>query len=316
MTSLPRSGTQYTIRSGAYEAEIASVGASLRALRSEGRDLIVPFEADEVRPGFRGAVLAPWPNRIVDGRYSFAGIDYELGLTEPQRHHALHGFVGWQEFAPTSQESDAVTLAATIEPQTAYPWRIRVETTYRLGADGLTQTVRAVNVGADAAPYGTGPHPYLVAGSGALDTWTLEIPAATVLEVTPDRLAPVALHAVADDDAERFDWRAPRVLGEVALDHAYTDIARGEDGIATLRLTDPSGTGVQVAWDAACPWVQVYTGDLPGGAAQPFHRAGLAVEPMTCAPDAFNDSRYPFDTGLMVIEPGGVAEASWRIAAL
>jgi len=316
MTSTPRSGTQYTIRSGAYEAEIASVGASLRTLRHDGRDLILAYDADEVRPGFRGATLAPWPNRIVDGHYSFAGVDYELGLTEPQRGHALHGFVGWQEFAPIAQSGDAVTLAATIEPQTGYPWRVRVETTYSLGADGLTQTVRAANVGTEAAPFGTGPHPYLVAGTGALDTWTLELPAATVLEVTPDRLSPVAVHAVAGYDAERFDWRAPRVLGDVALDHAFTDVVRGDDGIATLRLSDPSGTGVQVTWDAACPWVQVYTGDLPGGPAQPFHRAGLAVEPMTCAPDAFNDDRYDFETGLLVIEPGGVAEASWRIAAL
>src|SRR5690606_39631656 len=39
-----------------------------------------------------------------------------------------------------------------------------------LGADGLTQTVTGRNLGAHAAPWGAGPHPYLVAhpstGSG------------------------------------------------------------------------------------------------------------------------------------------------------
>ncbi|HIE61266.1 MAG TPA: galactose mutarotase, partial [Microbacterium sp.] len=54
----------------------------------------------------------------------------------------------------------------------------------------------------------------------------------------------------------------------------------------------------------------------PGGPEAPGHRAGLAVEPMTCAPDAFNDDRYPFDTGLGVIAPGDAHKASWRIAAV
>lgn len=316
MISALRSGTPFTIRFGAYEAEIASIGASLRALRHDGRDLVVPFNADEVRPGFRGAVLAPWPNRVVEGRYDFGGVEYELALTEPNRGHALHGFAGWLDFEVTALSDDAVTLQAVIVPQTSYPWRVRVETTYRLGAGGLTQVVRAVNEGADAAPFGTGPHPYLVAGPGALDTWTFELPASVVLEVTPDRLSPVALHDVAEHEPERFDWRASRVLGAVEIDHAYTGITGGDDGRATVRLTDPSGSGVAMSWDAACPWVQVHTADLPGGPAQPFHRAGLAVEPMTCAPDAFNDARYPFDTGLIVLEPGESAEAAWTIAAL
>lgn len=316
MTSTPRSGTQFDIRSGAYTAEIASVGASLRTLRYDGRDLVVPFDADEVRPGYRGVVLAPWPNRVVDGRYTFDGAEYELAITEPNRGHALHGFAAWLDFDVTAQSDDAVTLEATIQPRTSYPWRVRVETTYRLGADGLTQSVRFENVGADAAPVGTGPHPYLVAGAGPLDTWTLELPASDVLEVTPDRLSPVTLRDVADYDPTRFDWREPRVLGAVQIDHAYTGLACDAAGAATVRLTDPSGTGVEMVWDGACPWVQIHTADLPGGAAQPFHRAGLAVEPMTCAPDAFNAARYDFDAGLIVLDAGASTEASWRIAAL
>lgn len=316
MTSTPRSGTSFEIRSGGYVAEIASIGASVRTLRHEGRDLIVPFDADEVRPGFRGALLAPWPNRVVDGRYALEGREFELPLTEPRRGHALHGLAAWLDFAPVEQSADAVTLAAEIVPQTAYPWHLRIETTFRLDADSLTQTVRAENVGTDAAPFGTGPHPYLVAGSAPLDDWTLELPAARVLEVTADRLIPLALHDVAAYDPARFDWRAPRRLGAAEIDHAYTDLDRGADGIARVRLTDPSGTGVELSWDAACAWVQVHTADLPGGAAQPFHRAGLAVEPMTCAPDAFNAGRYDFDAGLLSLAPGAMAEASWRIAAL
>ncbi|MCT9821342.1 aldose 1-epimerase family protein [Microbacterium sp. W1N] len=312
----PASGTQYTIAEGPYRAEIASVGASLRTLTHDGRDLVLGFDADEVRPGFRGTTLAPWPNRIVDGVYTFDGVEYETARTDAGgRANALHGLASWLDFDVVAHDGSSVTLAAIVVPRTGYPWRIRVETTYALGADGLTQTVVQANESADAAPLGTGPHPYLVAGPGALDTWTFELPAAQVLEVTDGQMVPVALRSVTDD-AERFDRRAPRVLGGVQIDHAFTGLERDADGVATVRVSDPSGVGVEMAFGADCPWVQVYTGDLPGGAATPGNRAGIAVEPMTCGPDAFNAHKYDYDTGLQVVAPGAALTASWRIAAI
>ncbi|WP_298945094.1 aldose 1-epimerase family protein [uncultured Microbacterium sp.] len=309
MTSIPLSGTQHTLRSGEYEATIASIGASLRRLTHAGRELILSFAADEVRPSFRGATLAPWPNRVAAGTYDFAGDTYVLPIADAGRPNALHGLASWLDFAVVAESDDSVTLVATVVPQAGYPWRVRVETTFALGADGLTQTVVATNESGESAPFGTGPHPYLVAGPSALDTWTFALDAAQVLEVTPDTLQPVALVDVAG--SARFDWRSPRVIGDAAVDHAFTGI-----GSAVARVTDPTGTGVEMTWDAACSWVQVYTCDQPGGSANPVHRTGLAVEPMTCAPDAFNDDNYPYDTGLQVLAPGAKSMASWRIAAL
>ncbi|MCR2817768.1 aldose 1-epimerase family protein [Microbacterium sp. zg.Y1090] len=312
MAHLPASGTQHTLRRGACEVVVASVGASLRSFTHSGRDLVVPFDADEVRPAYRGATLAPWPNRVVDGRYAFGGTEQQLPLTEPERGHALHGLAAWLDFEPVDKGPDHVTLAATVEPQTGYPWRVRVQTTFALGDDGLTQTVRAQNLSAGPVPFGTGPHPYLVAGEGTVDDWTLELPASEVLSVTPDRLVPTTLGPV----DEAFDFRAPRAIGATEIDHAFTGLAPGDDGVTTVRVTAADGRGAGIAWDAACSWVQVHTADRPDGAADPSHRIGLAVEPMTCAPDAFNAPRYGFDTGLLVIEPGATAEASWRIFAI
>lgn len=313
---VPLSGAQHVIRAADYEAVVASVGASLRSLTFEGRDLVVPFDADEVRPAYRGATLAPWPNRVVDGRYRFGEVDYELALTEPTRAHALHGLAAWLGYRAVEKSTDSVTLEAVIEAQTGYPWRVVVRTRYAADAQGLTQTVTATNDSATPAPWGTGPHPYLVAGSSPFDEWTLELPAAEVLHVTPDRLIPTDLRPVDADDAERFDYRSPRVLGAAEIDHAYTALARDSAGEATVRVTDASGSGVAMVWDASCPWVQIHTADLPGGPSQPGHRAGLAVEPMTCAPDAFNAARYGFDTGLIALAPAASATAQWRIAAV
>jgi len=302
----PRSGQQYRIASSGYVAEIASVGASLRSLAFEGRDLVVPFDADEVRPNYRGTTLAPWPNRVVDGAYSFAGESHQLALTEPERGQALHGLLAWADFAPVFADSDRVALVAEISPQAGYPFRVEVTSEYRVGPEGLTQTVTARNIGADAAPWGTGPHPYLRAGDGRVDDWSLALPADEVLTVTPERLSPVALEPVTAH--AEWDFRAERPIGDVFIDHAFTGLSR-TDGIAEVRVTSADGRGVAISWDEACPWVQVHTADTPPVEAS--HRVGLAVEPMTCAPDAFNSGE-----GLIVLEPGDESGAGWTIRAL
>lgn len=308
---IPRSGRQFRLAAHGYEADIASVGATLRALRFEGRDLVVPFAADEVRPNYRGATLAPWPNRIVDGRYRFAGVEHQLPLTEPERGQALHGLVAWSAFEDRIVDPDRVVLATTLEPQAGYPFRVEVGVEYRLGPDGLTQTVTGRNLGADAAPWGTGPHPYLVAGparddSAPVDGWTLLLPASAVLTVSPDRLSPVALEPV--DAHPEWDFRTPRRIGDTFIDHAFTALASA-DGVTTVEVRDGDGGGVALHWDTACPWAQIHTADTPADAAT--HRIGLAVEPMTCAPDAFNSG-----AGLVVLSPGSEHRASWRIQAL
>ncbi|MCS5722745.1 aldose 1-epimerase family protein [Herbiconiux sp. CPCC 203407] len=305
----PLSGTRVDLEHGAYRASLASVGASLRVLQHEARDLVVPFDADEVRPAYRGVTLAPWPNRVVDGRYSFAGAERQLSITEPDRGHALHGLACWLDYEVVSREVDEVVFAAVVPAQAGYPHRIALEVTYRLDDEGLQQTVTATNTGREPAPYGTGPHPYLVAGPAPLEEWTLSLPADDVLAVTPDRLIPLQVTSVEVDEGGAFDFREPRPLGDTAIDHAFTGLDRRRDaeGTATVTVTDPGGTGVQVTFGRECGWVQIHTAD-----SDPVRpRLGLAVEPMTCAPDAFNSG-----LDLIVIPVGGSTTASWRIAAV
>ncbi|MVQ43523.1 galactose mutarotase [Microbacterium sp. MAH-37] len=308
---MPRSGKQYRIAASGYVAEIASVGASLRTLTYEGRDLVVPFDTDEVRPAYRGATLAPWPNRIVDGAYSFEGALHQLPLTEPERGQALHGLVVWSDFDERVAEDDRVVLATTIVPQTGYPFAVEVEVEYRVDEHGLTQRVTGRNAGSDAAPWGTGPHPYLVAGpstgsgTGPVDDWTLLLPAAEVLTVTDDRLSPVAVESV--DAHPQWDFRVARPIGDTFIDHAFTAL-EGADGHVSVELHASEG-GVAITWDEGCPWVQVHTADTP--AVAETHRLGLAVEPMTCPPDAFNSG-----TDLVMLQPGAEHAVSWRIHAL
>lgn len=298
----PLSGSPIGIAAGDYRADIASIGATLRSLRHRDRPLVLSFAEDEVRPRYAGATLAPWPNRVVDGRYRFDGEERQLAITEPERGQALHGLAVWLDFAVTARSDAAVTLEATIEAQQGYPHRIAVAVEYRLDASGLICTTTAVNTGPSRAPFGTGPHPYLVAGPEPVDEWTLTLPVSRILEVD-ERLSPVAER----DVPGTIDFRRGERVGTTRLDHAFTGIERDGEGRAVVRIESPSGGGVALAWGPEYPWLQVFTGDLPEAA---MRRRGLAVEPMTCPPDAFNSG-----TDLIVLEPGARFTGSWHLGA-
>ncbi|MBB5640605.1 aldose 1-epimerase [Cryobacterium roopkundense] len=268
----------------------------------------MPFDANQVRPFFRGAILAPWPNRVVGGRYTFGGVEQQLSITEPSRGHALHGLVSWLNFALVRQASDRLALEATVEAQPGYPHRVTLEVEFALDAGGLRTVVTAVNTGGNDAPFGVAPHPYLVAGEGRVNDWTLEIPARRILTVTPDRLIPLHLRDVGAGGLAAFDFRAPRTIGDTFIDHAFTGLDRDEEGKSTVRLTTNAGSGVELSWGGECPWVQVHTADQLEPSTD---RIGLAVEPMTCPPDAFNSG-----VNVNVLEPADSARASWTIRAI
>lgn len=301
---------EFHIQAGEYSAAVTVHAGALRELRHRERDLIVPFPEGGPIPDFRGIIAAPWPNRIADGRYLFDGAEYEVPVNEPERGCALHGLVFPLDWTLESNDESSVQLSCTPEPTAGYPHALRIDVEYRLSEDGLHSRVTAANLGSAAAPYGVCPHPYLVAGPAPLDDWTLEIPAGSFLEVTPDKLLPKEIRNVA---GHQFDFRAPRAIGATEIDHAFTDIAfdgaaSDGDGQARVLVRDPGGTGVGMSWDRTCQWLQIHTADkLPPA----LNRLGLAVEPMTCPPDAFNSGM-----DVVRLEPGATHDVAWRIFAV
>jgi aldose 1-epimerase len=298
------SGEQWTIRHGDHEVVVVEVGGGLRTYAFRGHDVLVGYPPGVRSSAGRGQLLMPWPNRIRGGRYTFAGRGHTLALTEPDRGNAVHGLVRWATWSVQEQTSDQVTLGCRLRPQQGWEWSLDLSVSYALTQDGLTVTPRARNVGTDEAPFGFGAHPYLGVGEAQVDEVELGIPAASMLELD-DRLLPTGLTAV---DGTDYDFREPRRLGALALDTAYTDIDADADGRWRVTLTHPRTGRVVTLWaDAtAYRWLQVFTGDsLP---AKERRTSGIAVEPMTCPPDAFNSG-----DGLLVLGPGQEFAAPWGI---
>src|SRR5699024_3241568 len=133
-----------------------------------------------------------------------------------------------------------------------------------------------------------------VAGPEPLAEWSLQFAAATVVTVTEDRLLPTGTAPIGAGGT--FDFSGPRAIGETSIDHAFTDLERDATGQLHVTLTAPGGTGVEITAGPECGWLQVHTGDRP----EPEHdRLGLAVEPMTCPPDAFRSG-----TDVVRLAPG------------
>ncbi len=298
-------GEQFVLTSGGAEVTVVEVGGGLRSYRHQGRDVLDGYDLAETAEDGRGHLLAPWPNRIADGRWTWDGAEHQLALTEPARSTAIHGLVRFVPWTVVSRGEAALTLEYLLHPQPGYPFVLRLRVDYALGDAGLRVTTTATNEGDVPLPYGEGHHPYLSAGPGRrLDECTLVAPGATRLDAD-DRGLPTGRSPV---DGTAADLRAGRPIGDLALDVAYTDLERDADGLARVRLTGPDGTGAAVWLDDAYGYLQLYTGDMIAGDRR---RRGLAVEPMTCPPNAFA-------TGEAVIrlQPAESVTGTWGITPL
>ncbi|TDW19658.1 aldose 1-epimerase family protein [Kribbella kalugense] len=293
MNVLP-SGEQWTIRGGGYEATVVSVGGGLRGLTYDGRPVLLGYGEDEAAHAGIGQHLFPWPNRITDGKYTFEGVAQQLYLTEPARQNAIHGLTRWANWLRVDDGSDpaALVVGNRLHGQPGYLHQLDLRLDYRLD-DGLTVTATATNVGADNAPYGYGAHPYLSVGR-AIDECVLEFTASDRLEVSADRMQPIGLTPVADSP---YDFSTGRLIGSTSIDHAFT----GLDGAWSVSLTDPD-SGARSVLTSDTPWMQLFTGEAVG-------RTALAVEPMTCPPDAFITGQ-----DLVVLKPGESHTTSFAVA--
>jgi aldose 1-epimerase len=296
------SGEQYEIAHGDLRAVIVEVGGGIRILERAGVDLLDGYGAGEVCPSGAGQVLAPWPNRLRDGAYDASGVHYQLPISEPQTGTAIHGLVRWDAWRAVAYDQSSVAMRYVLHPRPGFPFRLELTTTWSLDDAGLCVQHEARNVGDAACPFGLGIHPYLRLPDRDVDDVWLALPAARYFP-TDARHLPLAPAEVGHGE---LDFARPRRIGEAALDTAFTDCARDADGIAQVRVSDERGEGLTLWMDDAFSVVQVFTGDT----LQPARRRrALAVEPMTCAPDAFNNHE-----GLLMLAPGARWCGRWGIS--
>jgi aldose 1-epimerase len=294
-------GEQIELAAADQRAVVVALGGGLRAYSAGGRELLDGYPAEGPITSGRGQVLIPWPNRLEDGAYEFDGRRHQLELTEPERGNAIHGLVREAVWTVGEREPHRVVLEHVLRPQPGYPFTLALAVEYTLSESGLRVQTTATNRGPDACPYGSGQHPYLTLGTPTVDSLVLSAPGRTVL-IEDERRIPRGREPV---DGTAYGFRRPREIGTTTLDDAFTDLVRGTDGHARVELRDPkSRAGLSLWMDESYRYVQLFTGDsLPD-----VRRRSLAVEPMTCPPNAFRTGE-----DLVRLEPGATHTSAWGI---
>jgi aldose 1-epimerase len=297
-----QTGRQLPLRHGDHTAVVVELGAALRSYAFGGREVLRGFGPDDPVTGGRGQVLMPWPNRVGAGRYRWRGEDLQLPLTEPEHGNALHGLLRWTTWQVVESGAGHAVFETGLWPQPGYPFHLRVRARYAVDDTGLEVALTAWNEGEKAAPYGVGQHPYFTVGTDTVDDASLTVPARTWLRTDENGL-PVAEEPVTGTP---YDFREPRVIGAARLDTPFGSLVRDARGRAVVRLAHPSGEhGVDVWLGEGTEYLQLYTGDtLP----EPERRRAVAIEPMSCPPNAFADG-----VSVVALEPGEHHTMRWGV---
>ena len=278
-------------------AVISPEGAALIGLTVDKFELIEPNTRDGL---YAGKILAPWPNRIRDGKYSFNKKNYQLPINEVSKNNSLHGLVTSSLFEITFQNQSKVVLEYLLDQPDIYPGKLLLQVTYQIIESGIEILVLSENVGETPAPYGVSIHTYLVAGAGVKNNeLSLQIPADQFLEVDSERLLPIKLQPVTGTN---FDFINSKKISELFIDHAFK---YSSDYPRSVSLLNSEGLGAEVIFDDQSNWIQIHTADRE---LQSDSRMAVAIEPMTCPPDAFNSG-----IGLIVLEPGEKHEYKMKI---
>jgi aldose 1-epimerase len=278
-------------------AVVSTEGAALIGLSVGSFNLIEPNTRDGL---YAGKILAPWPNRIRDGKYSFNKKDYQLPINEVSKNNSLHGLVANSLWEITFQNQSKVILEYLLDQPAIYPGKLQLQVTYEIIESGIEITVLSKNVGEISAPYAVSIHTYLVAGAPIKNNeLNLQIPADQFLEVDAERLLPIKLQPVTGTN---FDFIDSKKISDLFIDHAFKYSSNYPRSISLLNA---EGQGVEMIFDDQSKWIQIHTADRD---LQGDSRMAVAIEPMTCPPDAFNSG-----IGLIVLEPGKKHEYKLKI---
>lgn len=295
--------TELTLSFENQRVVVSPWGASLRRyflVDAAGleTDILWGYSGERHKRGGQGDVLIPFPGRIADGRYSFEGQAFQLERNDKEGPNAIHGFVRALPWMTQRVEANHVAFEVRLEAEEygrrGYPFSLDVRVAYTMARQGLSCAFAIQNVGHQTAPLGVGFHPYFAVGTALIDEAEAKIPCAGYLEFN-ERLLPTG--KVLDVAGTEWDYRKYREIGARRFNHCYVQLERDRDGMATASLRHgASGHSIDIVMDRSFSAVVVYTGD----AIADMPRRALAIEPMTCATDAFNRPEW----GLKRIGPG------------
>ena len=271
------------------------------------------WEANPVPTRSGHPILFPFPGRIRDGRFTFAGKAYQLPLNDSNKQNAIHGFTPrnpWRVIDSNGDEDFAfITGQFNLKKDcpsalSLWPSDFNLNVTYRLFRDRLCVDAAVENPGPGPLPFGLGYHPYFrLPGvhDPDINSHVLQANVDQVWEV--ENGIPTGWRKDIPGD---IDFRYPTPIGVTELDNVFTGVHGKTTQLGELTefatLSHPEAMGlIRLFVDASFREVVLFT---------PQHRQAIAIEPYTCSADAINLFDRGIDSGWRVIPTGGVWEGS------
>lgn len=242
---------------------------------------------------FKSSHLIPFPNRVDKGLYKFNGQTYRLTPNLTAEDNAIHGLVFDKKFDAKFEQNERsamLTLQYDFEGTPGFPFPFLTTIMFTLQAGQLSCNVLVRNIGNQGMPMGVGWHPYFKLGDKKVNDLSLKLPEGRRIEMG-ERMIPTGNL----QDYNQFRTAAP--IGQTPFDTGFYVNNNGEEAITTLF--DEERQVTLLVSQKNCPYLQIYI---------PPSRNSIAIEPMTCAPDAFNNG-----LGLETLKSGEHIETHYSV---
>jgi len=283
---------------------VPAQGACIIEIQLGGKSIIdgcaTPIELDLNNWG-KSAILLPFPNRLDAGQYSWDGNNYEFPVNDPQTNNAIHGFATDKpmEITEINLEKDHAMIHCMYQYDgsiEAYPFPFNFSVHFMLKEpNAFEATFKVTNEGENALPLGMGWHPYFQL-SDKVDDMELLFDSAEMVGLD-ERMIPTGKRYSYDE------FETQKKIGATVLDNCFA--IKNTDGTPfTLSLKGKKGTLQywQETGTGKFNYIQLFT---------PPNRKSLAIEPMTCNVNAFNNR-----DGLITLEPGEEVSTSFGFQLL
>lgn len=238
----------------------------------------------EAKAAYKSHFLLPFPNRMKDGKYNFYGNSYQFPVNDTRLGHSLHGFldtIPMQVIIQKSDEKEAtVELQGDFSGNDYYPFSFEINTTYTLRHSELIVLIKIKNTGNSKMPIGFGWHPYFKIDNTTIDDFKMQLPDCRLVELD-ERMMPTG------ETVPFHTFSTLKAIGDKHFDNCFI-LESNSDKRATIQLQSKTKTLSIWQETAAFPYFQIYT---------PENRQSIAIEPMTCNIDAFNN-----ENGLWVLD--------------
>jgi aldose 1-epimerase len=248
-------------------------------------------------------IMLPFPNRIRDGRFAFAGGTYTI---DPPRHGMVRD-KAWRVVETGANDADGAWITSSIDAAdypdqilSQFPFPFQAHVTYRLFDRTLTMTTTVDNTGSTDMPFGFGIHPYF----RRAEIGKVRVPAGARWELVES----LPTGHLLDVDG-RYDLRDGADLATLEIDEVFTQIEPDAEGSVRCVIDDAvSGEKTVIEFDGSeFRHVVVYTAPAP--------REAICVEPQTCTTDAFNLASRGVASDMIVLAPGERRTFTIRIRA-